>query len=156
MSYNYAGVNGQGSSPDTIIIEGTLANLYASGGDFYQWIPDSFLSCAICPQTEASPPTSQFYQLEIETFDACKDTLGVFVDVQPNINSVLFIPNVITPNGDGYNDTWFIQNIGLFPSNSVIILNRWGDQVFVANNYQNNWDGQFGGQSFLLALLLYS
>ncbi len=138
------GVNGM-ISPDTIIIEGTIANLYASGGDFYQWIPDSFLSCAICPQTEAAPPSSQYYQLEIETLDACKDTLDVFVDVQPDVNSVLFIPNVITPNNDGYNDTWFIQNIGLFPSNSVIILNRWGDQVFVANNYQNNWDGRFGG-----------
>jgi gliding motility-associated-like protein len=49
-------------------------------------------------------------------------------------------PNVITPNGDGINDIFEIENL---PENTeVIILNRWGNIVFSATNYQNNWDGK--------------
>jgi gliding motility-associated-like protein len=58
---------------------------------------------------------------------------------------VLFIPNVITPNNDGYNDTWRIDNIQLFPLNRVLIVNRWGDVVYQSDFYNNDWEGNFGG-----------
>jgi gliding motility-associated-like protein len=49
-------------------------------------------------------------------------------------------PNVITPNNDGINDLFEIDNL---PENTeVIILNRWGNVVFSSENYQNNWDGK--------------
>jgi gliding motility-associated-like protein len=49
-------------------------------------------------------------------------------------------PNVITPNNDGINDLFEIDNL---PENTeVIILNRWGNIVFSSTNYQNNWDGK--------------
>ena len=50
------------------------------------------------------------------------------------------IPNVITPNSDGLNDLFEIENL---PENTeLIILNRWGNAVFSSSNYQNNWDGK--------------
>jgi gliding motility-associated-like protein len=56
-------------------------------------------------------------------------------------NSLNFIfPNVITPNSDGINDLFEIENL---PENTeVIILNRWGNVVFSSAKYQNNWDGK--------------
>ncbi|MFT3883979.1 MAG: gliding motility-associated C-terminal domain-containing protein [Flavobacteriales bacterium] len=48
------------------------------------------------------------------------------------------IPNVISPNGDGQNDTWRIKGI-TSSSNSVLVFNRWGQVVLDATNYQNNW-----------------
>jgi gliding motility-associated-like protein len=52
------------------------------------------------------------------------------------------IPNVITPgNGDGKNDVFFIKNLDSNPDTKVVILNRWGKEVYSSNNYQNNWDG---------------
>jgi gliding motility-associated-like protein len=49
-------------------------------------------------------------------------------------------PNVITPNSDGTNDVFEIQNL---PENTkVLILNRWGNILFSSDNYQNNWDGK--------------
>ena len=52
----------------------------------------------------------------------------------------LTIPNVITPNSDGQNDLFEIENL---PENTeLIILNRWGNVVFSSANYQNNWDGK--------------
>jgi gliding motility-associated-like protein/uncharacterized repeat protein (TIGR01451 family) len=50
-----------------------------------------------------------------------------------------FIGNVITPNGDGKNDRFVIKGIGKFPSNELIIFNRYGDHVYESKNYQNNW-----------------
>ncbi|NJN41884.1 MAG: gliding motility-associated C-terminal domain-containing protein [Flammeovirgaceae bacterium] len=45
----------------------------------------------------------------------------------------------ISPNGDGLNDVWIIQNINtLEPQNKVSLFNRWGDKVFEIENYDNN------------------
>jgi gliding motility-associated-like protein len=62
-------------------------------------------------------------------------------DEEPTDGSTLnfIFPNVITPNSDGINDLFEIENL---PENTeVIILNRWGNVVFSSANYLNNWDG---------------
>ncbi|MFD2035060.1 gliding motility-associated C-terminal domain-containing protein, partial [Belliella marina] len=54
----------------------------------------------------------------------------------------LKIPNVFTPNGDGINDTWAIEGIiHFFASNKLVVVNRWGVEVFRTNNYNNDWNG---------------
>jgi gliding motility-associated-like protein len=55
-------------------------------------------------------------------------------------DSPLLIPNVISPNNDGVNDLFEIEN--LQENTELIILNRWGNVVFSSTNYQNNWDGK--------------
>jgi len=49
------------------------------------------------------------------------------------------IPNVITPNGDAYNQLFVVQGLDLSLSNPLIILNRWGERVFETTAYENNW-----------------
>jgi len=53
------------------------------------------------------------------------------------------LPNVITPNGDGSNDELFFDIIdsNVFPDNQISIFNRWGDVVYEAKPYQNDWGG---------------
>jgi gliding motility-associated-like protein len=59
----------------------------------------------------------------------------------------LEIQTIITPNGDGYNDTWIIKNIDLFPDAEVFVYNRWGELVFHTKNLlANPWDGTSGGK----------
>lgn len=48
------------------------------------------------------------------------------------------IPNVITPNGDGYNEFFIIEP--LTEGCSLSIYNRWGKEVFFSTNYSNNWN----------------
>lgn len=42
-----------------------------------------------------------------------------------------------SPDGDGINEYWHIENIEYYPENVVIIYNRWGDAVFRIENYDN-------------------
>lgn len=57
-----------------------------------------------------------------------------------------FVPNTITPNGDGANDN-LVFDILLFnpaddfPDNEIIIFNRWGDIIYEAQPYNNDWNG---------------
>ena len=56
------------------------------------------------------------------------------------------IYNVVTPDGNGKNDTWEIKNIHLYPNAEVKVFNRWGKLVYIKNKgYDNSWDGKFEG-----------
>jgi gliding motility-associated-like protein len=58
----------------------------------------------------------------------------------------IIIYNVITPDGNGKNDTWKIENINLYPQAEVKVFNRWGTLVFSkSNGYDNSWDGKYNG-----------
>lgn len=58
---------------------------------------------------------------------------------RPQIN--LFIPNVITPNGDGSNDFFVIEDLDKYPLNELVIYNRYGREVFSQVGYENGWNG---------------
>ena len=47
--------------------------------------------------------------------------------------------NVITPNGDGINDVFFIKNVEKFPDNSLVIFDDRGKIIFKCRNYKNNF-----------------
>ncbi len=75
------------------------------------------------------------------------DTALVVIQIDSlNINDITIdIPNAITPNDDGLNDAFIIDFIlaepDKYPDNELIIVNRWGDEVYQAKPYQNNWNG---------------
>lgn len=56
--------------------------------------------------------------------------------------SDLFIPNVVTPNGDGVAD-FFIVEVKNPESFSLQVMDRWGREVFATRNPYPGWDGTF-------------
>lgn len=54
--------------------------------------------------------------------------------------------NIITPNGDGYNDHWKIDNIDQYPSNEVKIFSKAGRLIYSKRGYDNTWDGTLNGE----------
>jgi len=57
----------------------------------------------------------------------------------------IVIPNVITPNGDGFNDVFHITNLYQYPNSQLLIFNRWGKKIYESTNYKCDWGG--GGHS---------
>ena len=54
----------------------------------------------------------------------------------------LEIPEGFSPNADGVNDNWVIPGIENYPGNSMVVFNRWGNQVYSAEPYDNSWNGE--------------
>lgn len=57
-------------------------------------------------------------------------------------------PTIFTPNNDGINDAFIVPclSTGNYPENTVSIFNQWGDEVFHASPYFNDWKGTYEGQ----------
>jgi gliding motility-associated-like protein len=69
----------------------------------------------------------------------CSDSDSVVIIVDINIP---FVPQVITPNGDGKNDFLIIDGIENFSPAELVIINRWGSEVYNNHDYLNTWDGK--------------
>ena len=70
--------------------------------------------------------------------DECDKTISDEVIVDSGCQ--ILIPNVFSPNNDGENDAFVIEGI-VGTNNKVRIFNRWGQLVYEATNYRNQWDG---------------
>jgi gliding motility-associated-like protein len=68
-----------------------------------------------------------------------------------------FVPSLFTPNDDGINDYLIIPCLETerYPDNKIIIFNEWGDAVFTASPYQNDWDGTVAGESLPVGTYFY-
>ncbi len=71
-----------------------------------------------------------------------ENTPTSFAPVTQTLTNELNIPQGFSPNGDGVNDLFVIRGIDNFPNNQLTIINRWGNVVFKAQDYKNNWDGK--------------
>jgi gliding motility-associated-like protein len=102
----------------------------------------SLLNSAIYyrPEDEFRRKDSLVYSIcNIECPDLC-DTNLVIINVLGDPYD--FIPNGFSPNEDGINDTWVIPGIEAFPENQLFVYNSWGDLIFEAQPYLNDWSGQ--------------
>lgn len=60
--------------------------------------------------------------------------------------SRLVVPNVFTPNGDGFND-WFMPEVKTIEIRSMAVYNRWGQRVYLEEPPQLGWNGEWRGQA---------
>ncbi len=81
------------------------------------------------------------YKVSITQQTGCAIVDEVLFDVNSIVDlNVVQIPNLISPNGDGINDTWVIPQEYSVGSNAKIeIRNSNGELVFTSDNYLNNW-----------------
>lgn len=86
------------------------------------------------------------YVLQVIGVDGCMFEETFVVEV-PNLPPCgLNVYNTVTPNGDGKNDVWIIGNVNQpeFAINKVTVMNRWGQEVWKGENYNNTdvvWTG---------------
>jgi len=86
--------------------------------------------------------------------DECS-TATVLLDV--GANALCEVPTIITPNNDGVNDEFVVPCLATdqYPNNIVSIFNEWGDEVFNATPYRNNWRGTYNGEDLPVGTYFY-
>jgi gliding motility-associated-like protein len=78
------------------------------------------------------------------------------ISVPESETECINIPNAFTPNGDGVNDQWEIDNIYMFPSALVQVYNRWGQIVFETVSDESLWDGTFADGNLPTGTYVYN
>ena len=77
------------------------------------------------------------YTVDITGASGCTYSATIAVGLDSEEDCTLKFYSGFSPNGDGRNDQWVIENIELFPENTVKIFNRWGSEVWSGENYNN-------------------
>ncbi|MEI7829231.1 MAG: gliding motility-associated C-terminal domain-containing protein [Prolixibacteraceae bacterium] len=72
--------------------------------------------------------------------DSCsqKDTAMVSIRIS---DPPFFLPEGISPNGDGINDRLVISGLYAYPNSSLTIFSRDGLTIYHSDDYQNDWEG---------------
>lgn len=129
---------------DTAINFNTSVVLEGSGPDGSIWSPPGSLNdpSSSTPLASDLTTTTTFYH-SYTTDNGCVYSDEVTIIVRAE----LIITNTITPNEDGYNDTWAIRGIENYPAANVDVYDRWGQRVFNSVGYGNGkeWDGTMLG-----------
>lgn len=133
---------GSGVSPLTVDFNNT-----SSGASNYIW--DFGDGTAM---SNSSNPTHVFtangsYTVILVAYNgsaACADTATYVIDVFDQVVTV--VPNVFTPNGDGYNDMFVIQTVGVKTLEGTI-YDRWGKKIATfGDSPSSGWDGKINGK----------
>lgn len=130
---------------DTTISLGESVVLNGSGSGFPLWSSGSTLSSSVVYNPTAMPAQTTNYVLTVTDINGCINSDDVIITViQPEFNGI--ISNLFTPNGDGVNDYWYIQEIQNYPENEVFVFNIYGQQIYNQKNYMNDWAGTYNGK----------
>jgi gliding motility-associated-like protein len=128
---------------DTTICLNTEAQLAANatGGDgtyTFEWLGNSEILEITQALVSVSPDSSQNFICIVT--DGCREMDSVTVRVEIE-KCDLVVGNSFSPNGDGKNDYFEVDNILAYPENKLTILNRWGKVILETSSYKNDWSG---------------
>lgn len=101
----------------------------------YQWNPSEGLSKSTIANPVASPTETTTYTVIFRNEEGCETQDSVTITVIPVDKDDTKYG--FSPNNDGINDVWEIDDITQYPTNKVSIYNRWGDLVFQTQGYNN-------------------
>lgn len=109
-------------------------NFIANGGEEWLTIGWMFDSTEIAFDSVPGGSGLQYsyYYIDAVKVNPCTDD-----------EEAIQLPNFISPNGDGKNDFYVIDSLP--PQSRVGFFNRWGNEVYSSNDYQNDWNGTHNG-----------
>lgn len=143
------------AGPDKAIFEGDTVTLNGSikgNPTSIYWLPDLYMQNSNTTTPVVSPVDNINYTLFGVSGAGCPlESDAVFVRVYKKLK----IPNIFSPNGDGINDSWVIQNMDTYPLAAVKVFNRAGQIVFETGTGGKNWDGLFHGKAVPVGTYYY-
>lgn len=131
---------------DTVNITGNVT-INVNDVASWVWTSDPPGSPTGSQTINVTPDITTQYTLVVKNSNGCVATDFMTVTVRSIIR--IYVPNVITPNGDNINDVFYVQaDRNIKQIKKMVIYNRWGDQQFEAENFPPNdpsygWNGKF-------------
>ena len=144
------------AGPDETILNGESIEIGGNptssvAGSTFNWIPAQSLSNNEAANPFASPQETTIYTVVVTDQLGCQNSDSVLITV---VNA-FEVPSGITPNGDGKNDVWELDFIEKYPNARVIVINRWGQEVFSSDGYEVPWDGTLDGSPLPVGTYYY-
>jgi gliding motility-associated-like protein len=139
-----------------IVLEGQIVEIEGVGGvEDYLWTGEGVILDDTLANPEILPGPQGIYMYNLMgMLGECQVNETITIIVTPNI-----VPtDVITPNNDGRNDTWYVQSLDeRFENAEVKVFNRWGQVVFKSIGYgpEREWDGTNNGQRLPMGAYYY-
>jgi gliding motility-associated-like protein len=127
----------------TTILDNNSSNAY-----FFNWnFGDGTSNDSIFSPEHTFPEEagSYFVSLQVSNQLGCMDTTSQVIVIEHD--PVVFIPNALTPDGDGLNNEFtavFPENMKL-ASFEMYIYDRWGELVFYSQDPKQGWDASLAG-----------
>lgn len=124
-----------------------------------QWTPRDNLSCDTCLITELTAVNEGTYVVKVTDINGCEATASIRVIIKGLV--VINVPNIINSGPIGNNNTFFISaNEGVLNIETLKIYDRWGELVYIKNNFKPNnpddgWDGTFSGRKVEQGVYVY-
>jgi gliding motility-associated-like protein len=83
--------------------------------------------------------------LVVTNMHGCMDSTTKIAQVLSDV--ILYAPNTFTPDGDEFNQTWFLHIDGIdIHQFNLLIFNRWGEVIWESNDPSGGWDGTYQGK----------
>lgn len=133
-----------GVTGDTLVEQYASASFDAFGGQTYLWQSNSLISDVTNPSQTVVISNPIVFYVDITDTNSCTYTDSIYVNV---LDEGLQIATIITPNNDGFNDTWVIKSPEKLGAISVTVTNPFGQIVYSNEDYQSDWKGDFKGNS---------
>jgi gliding motility-associated-like protein len=138
-SSNDSNTPGLNTLTSITISKGNSTQVFATGAVSYLWTPNIDISNIRSASPLLTPKQNTKYKVVGTSIDGCIDS--AFADVKVEKLFLIYPNNILTPNGDGYNDTWKIRNIEWYPDNTVTIYNNNGIIIRTFEPYSGDWNG---------------
>jgi gliding motility-associated-like protein len=132
------------SDQGELVPRGSIVNLTATGGEFYEWAEGPGIQGSKNLATlTIHPMYSYTYQVKTTTSEGCTGDASITIQLNADYN--VEPVNILTPNGDGRNDVWVIWNINIYKGSEVKVFDMRGIEVFRMKDYDNSWNGSYKG-----------
>ena len=127
---------------DNILFPGQTIELDAGFGfDEYIWQDGSGGQYLVVTENNINT-SNPYYHVEV-TEGICKGSDTIKIELYQ-----IWVPNLITPNGDGSNDMFRAnpENWSGVNHHTMIVFNRWGEKVWESHDFESGWNGKRNGR----------
>ena len=145
---------------DTSIIYTYGAPIYAqatgAGSINYDWYSLNGMHCSNCQYTTVYLDRSQPFIAVVQDENGCINKDSIYIKVKYDCSdSLIEVPNMMTPNGDGANDVFRFKNPENIPISTTRVFNRWGEMMFESASPSATWDGTYQGMPVNTGVYVY-